>query len=107
MPLYTAVAVYAKNIIASPGLSGFSPLDWSKIVKRGSFPPRCDSLQNIEIALLTVPLVVICELVSRCLPTSWFSKLCLHFKNWIYSQASYRFVKFLTVDIKYKILEMD
>ena len=65
-----------------------------KIVKHGSFPPRCDSLQNIEIALLTVPLVVICESVSRCLPTSWFSKLCLHFKNWIYSQASYRFVQF-------------
>ena len=66
----------------------------TKIVKHGSFPPRCDSLQNIEIALLTVPLVVICESVSRCLPTSWFSRLCLHFKNWIYSQASYRFVQF-------------
>ena len=40
------------------------PYIWSKIVKRGSFPPGCDSLQNIEIALLTVPLVVICESVQ-------------------------------------------
>ena len=66
----------------------------AKIMKHSSFPPRCDSLQNIEIALLTVPLVVICESVSRYLPTSWFSKLCFHFKNWIYSQGSYRFVHF-------------
>ena len=26
-----------------------------------SFPPRYDSLQNVEVALLTVPMVVICE----------------------------------------------
>ena len=65
-----------------------------KIVKCSLFPPRCYSLQNIEIPLLTAPLVVICEPVSRCLPTSWFSKLCLHFKNWISSQPSYRFGQF-------------
>ena len=96
------------NIVTDVSDCYYSDLDYvlcmlAKIMKCSSFPTRCDSLQNIEISLLTVPLVVICELVSKCLPTSWFSKLCLLFKNWIYSQASYRFVQFLTVDIKYNI----
>ena len=80
----------------------------AKIVKeRSSFTPRFDSLQNIEIALLTAPLVVICvQLQDVCLLPGFQSCVYILKIGFNLSHLSGLY-NFLTFDIKYNILEMD